>query len=210
MDAFWNGILFGLLLTIFIGPVFFALIQTSIHKGFFPGVLMAVGISLSDLLYITITYLGISKLINNEAVNVWMGLGGGIIMIAFGISSILKPVVHQSVVRSEGDNTNVFKPILKGFLLNGVNPSVLIFWLGIGSMATVNYRYSPQEAVLFFAAIISTVFITDVIKTFIAQRLRKVLTLKLMKIMNRLVGAGLIAFGIRLFYYALEAKSYGL
>lgn len=206
MEALWNGILFGLLLAVFIGPVFFALIQTSLYKGILPGMAMAVGISLSDIVYITITYLGISRLSNNAAIHFWLGLSGGMIMIAFGISSMVKPLVRHAVSRTPDHSEAIVRHISKGFLLNGLNPSVLIFWIGISSMATVSYRFSQSEVFLFFLSIISTVFVTDLIKIFVADLLRKMLTNRFMKIMNQLVGLGLIVFGIRLLYYALEGK----
>ena len=52
MDIVINGLLFGLLLCVLIGPVFFALIQNAIEKGFYSGFFMAIGIALSDAFYI--------------------------------------------------------------------------------------------------------------------------------------------------------------
>ena len=49
-------------LAFLIGPVFFTIIQTSIERGFGSGTLVAVGVSLSDAFYITLTYLGIYQL----------------------------------------------------------------------------------------------------------------------------------------------------
>src|SRR5690606_33485040 len=158
MTVLWNGFLFGLLLTIFIGPVFFALIQTSIEKGFYSGVFMAIGIALSDAFYVTITYFGISRLINAASVNLWLGLAGGFIMLGFGAVSLLKPVNPPKVQKVDiGGKIGLFRQTVKGFLLNGINPSVFFFWIGIATMATVNYNYQNSDAVLFFVAIICTV-----------------------------------------------------
>jgi len=49
IQAVRTGIILGLTLAVLIGPVFFALLQTSIHKGFGAGVLVAIGISASDI-----------------------------------------------------------------------------------------------------------------------------------------------------------------
>src|SRR5690606_2046297 len=162
MMVLWNGILFGLLLTIFIGPVFFALIQTSIERGFYAGVFMAIGIALSDTIYVSISYFGISQLVSTESVNLWLGLAGGFIMIGFGVASLLKPVRAPEFqgVKVQG-KIRLLRETFKGFLLNGINPSVFLFWIGIATMATVNNNYSNADAITFFAAIIVTVFITD-------------------------------------------------
>lgn len=203
--AVWNGILFGLLLTIFIGPVFFALIQTSIEKGFVAGTFMAIGIALSDALYISITYFGLSQIINPDKVNAGLGVVGGLIMVGFGLASYFKPVSPVEIKKIHlKQKYGFFRPIVKGFLLNGINPSVFVFWIGIASMATVNYGYTGVVAIVFFASIIITVFLTDILKSFIAQKLKTILTYKFMSIMNKAVGIGLFLFGLRLFYFAFE------
>lgn len=203
--AAWNGILFGLLLTIFIGPVFFALIQTSIERGFYAGLYMAFGIALSDAFYISLTYFGFSQLFNSNDVNLGLGIVGGIIMIGFGINSFFKRINPVKVQGISASSKVVFsKQIVKGFVLNGINPSVLLFWIGIASMATVNYHYSGNDAIVFFAAIIATVFLTDVLKAYVAHKLKNLLNSSVILILNKIVGVGLILFGFRLFYFVVE------
>ena len=65
MPALLNGLLFGLVFIFAIGPSFFLLIQSSIEYGFKKGALIAVGISLSDLLFVSITLLGLSAIISD-------------------------------------------------------------------------------------------------------------------------------------------------
>ena len=43
MDAYFKGMIFGLILVISLGPIFFFLIQTSIEKGFLAGLAVACG-----------------------------------------------------------------------------------------------------------------------------------------------------------------------
>ena len=203
MDAAWNGILFGLLLTIFIGPVFFALIQTSVQDGFYSGFAMAVGIAFSDATYIAITYLGVSQILNDGEVQSWLGIVGGIIMLAFGIVSMTKRIstaTKDGVVKKK---RGILQQMLKGFLLNGINPSVFVFWLGIASLATVKYQYTGHGAITFFSFIIGTVLLTDIAKAFVATRLRKLLSVRFMKGMNIVVGIVLIVFGLQLLYFAV-------
>lgn len=205
MQVFLNGIFFGFLLTILIGPVFFSLIQTSIERGFKSGVSMAVGISLSDSIYILIVYLGISPFLENDNFKIGLGVAGGFIMFCFGIYSIMKPVPQHTIHRRVKGKNNAVKQIAKGFMLNGINPFVLIFWLSMVSMGTVKFKYDSDDLLLFFGGIILTVFVTDIIKAYIATKLRNLITIRFMQIMNRLVGIILFIFGFRLFYYAIES-----
>jgi len=54
IEAIITGIGFGLVLSVLTGPVFFALIKTSIEKGFHAGVAMALGVVTSDMVFINI------------------------------------------------------------------------------------------------------------------------------------------------------------
>jgi threonine/homoserine/homoserine lactone efflux protein len=204
MEILLNGVFFGLLLAVFIGPVFFALIQTSIEKGFGAGVMMALGVSLSDSIYIFLTYLGISQFLDNLFFKVGLGLAGGVIMVLFGMSSFLKPEPELKPCINHEPGNDRMKLVVKGFFLNGINPFVLLFWVGIVSMVSVDYEYSTKQVYVFFIGIIGTVLFTDVLKSYIAGRLRNIITPHFMKIMNRIVGVALMLFGLRLFVFALE------
>jgi len=199
MDIVGNGLLFGLILSMFIGPVFFALIQTSIEKGFASGVGMALGVSLSDTIYIFLTYLGISKLIHSDSFQVILGIAGGILLLSFGIYSIVRPVLARKMDREKETKKGWFQQILKGFILNGINPSVLFFWLGIISLASTKYKYGNQEMILFFIAILCTVLVIDIAKSYLANQLRSFITVRFIRIMNRVVGIALIVFALKLF-----------
>lgn len=204
MHPIANGFLFGLLLCVLIGPVFFALIQNSIEKGFWSGVFMAIGVALSDFFYILITYFGISQLVDSESFKMWLGGVGGLIMLGFGIIYFLKPVPKTGLRQMEEGKTNRFRQVLKGFFLNGINPFVLFFWISIVSKISIDFEYSNNQALGFFVALVMTVFIVDVLKSHFATKLREIVTARFMKIMNRIVGLALILFALRLLNFVLE------
>ncbi len=203
MDIVINGLLFGLLLCVLIGPVFFALIQNAIEKGFFSGFFMAVGIALSDTIYIFVTYLGISQLTDNPSFNMWLGGVGGTIMLVFGIFYMFKPIPAKGLKQLHAEETKWFQQILKGFVLNGINPFVLIFWIGIVSKITVDFEYTTNQAITFFIVLIATVFSVDILKSYFAVKLSQIVTPRFMKIMNRVVGIALVLFSLRLFNFVL-------
>lgn len=198
MEVIWNGFLFGLLLCILIGPVFFALLQNAIEKGFWAGFFMAIGIALSDAIYILVISLGVSSFLKDENFQKWMGGIGGLIMLVFGAYYLLKPVPRQRVIHLV-HQTNGIRQVLKGFLLNAINPFVFLFWLGIISKVNLSYGYQDNDLILFFSVLIATVFICDLLKSHYAGKLRDLVTVRFMKIMNRVVGLALILFSIRLF-----------
>jgi len=93
LAIFLEGVVFGLILTIMLGPIFIALTQTGIDKGARAGITVGAGVWSSDLLVILFSYLFISQvdaLVQDEVFKYWMGLVGGFILIAFGIVIFLK------------------------------------------------------------------------------------------------------------------------
>jgi threonine/homoserine/homoserine lactone efflux protein len=204
MHALLKGILFGLILAALIGPVFFALIQTSIHKGFRSGVLLAVGISLSDAMYVFICYIGFLQLFENEQFRESLAMAGGLLMLMFGVSTLLKPVSSRPSVLVASPKSGTYRYIIKGLALNAINPFVILFWVGVMSMVSVQEKFEGYQVFLFFAGTIITVFLTDVIKAYVAHRISAYLTHTVLSWMNRVVGVALLGFGIRLIFYAFR------
>ena len=92
MDLLWDGIQFGLALSVLVGPLLFALIQTSIEEGFRAGWMVGLGIWVSDILFVSITYFFISlvsEITKWDGLELTLGIFGGIILIFFGLGSLL-------------------------------------------------------------------------------------------------------------------------
>lgn len=200
MDIVFNGVVSGVVLAFLIGPVFFSIIQTSIERGFRSGVFVAIGVSLSDAFYISICYLGVYQLFDRGNFREYLAYFGGVVLILFGIYYVFvksrKPVSYDPEKR---ESISPLRLVLKGFVINGLSPMVLIFWIGTVVAATTKFNYgSPGKAIPYFAAMVGTVFITDVVKAKLADKLREVLTPRFIRSLNILVGVLLIVFGGRL------------
>lgn len=203
--AILEGILMGLFLAILIGPVFFSLIKTSIQRGFYWGAMMAIGVALSDILYILITYSGISQLIQKPSFQIGLGLIGGSIMVIFGVVYIFKkqskPVEPTS--DEEVSSTYSLKYIIRGFGLNAISPAVPFFWLGVVGFVTIKAQFTTNESYAFYIAVVLTTFGTDLLKAFLADRLSDILNPKILHRINLFAGIGLLGFGIKLLYESI-------
>jgi threonine/homoserine/homoserine lactone efflux protein len=199
MSIVLQGIKFGVVLAFLIGPVFFALLQTSIERGFWKGVLVAIGISLSDTLYVVVCYLGLAGLMDEARYRLPLAYAGGGILVAFGLYHLLVKSRRSIQAAGLADEQKTYRYILKGFVINGFSPMVPLFWLGTISVATVDLGYTTRtQFFTFFLALLVTVFFTDVIKAFLAGRLRPLFTPKVMMWLNVAVGLALMGFGLRL------------
>ena len=197
-----KGIGFGLILSVAVGPVVFALVKTSLQKGFKAGVFVAMGVSMSDMCYITLAYLGVSQFFDSPLVKEQMAFVGGMVIITFGIVTIITKPKDYGDKEQKMTRSNYVKQMFKGFLINAVNPAVLLFWLGIMSLASVDYDFTPWKIILFFSSILMTVFSLDLTKVYLANKLRDWVTPKVMRTMYVVVGLALVVFGVKLMFFA--------
>ena len=96
--------------------------------------------------------------------------------------------------------------LAKGFALNLLNPLVLFMWIGV--MANVSTHYSTKEDLLaFFAGTLGMILILDILKSLLANRLKKLLTHKLLVFIHFVMAIALIISGIVLLYDVFSGKS---
>jgi threonine/homoserine/homoserine lactone efflux protein len=191
-----SGISFGLLLAVMLGPVFFTLLQTSLHEGFKAGIFLAVGVLISDALLISVCYFFASLIRMADSHRFVLGFAGGILMIGFGLFNFFRKVKVKEV--DDNKKTVHAHFVLKGFLLNLMNPAVLFFWLGVIGLVNVKEGYSQTHELVFFAAVLGTVFGTDVLKSFVSNRIKNILKPDVMVWINRIIGIVLCGFGIHM------------
>jgi threonine/homoserine/homoserine lactone efflux protein len=192
-----KGIMLGLLLTIMVGPILFALIQAGIERGFRAGAMIGLGIWISDLIFILFAYFGISYLLNIlewDGFELTLGIAGGFVLIVTGILTILsKP---PEIGNSSGVSGSYLALWLKGFLINTVNPFTVFFWATVMTTIVAKDNLNGQNAAFFFGGILGTVIITDSLKVLLAKAIRKWLKPKHILWTRRVSGFALVIFGI--------------
>ena len=85
IEAIISGIGFGFVLTFLTGPVFFALIKTSIEKGFHAGIALALGVVCSDMVFVGGLLFGSQYIEVSAHAKVIAGVIGSIILATIGI-----------------------------------------------------------------------------------------------------------------------------
>ena len=199
---FFEGMQIGLVLCFLLGPIFFTLIQTSVEEGFRAGLMVGSGIWVGDMLYISAIYWGLSHIVQItawEQFTLYLGFVGGIILLVFGLGSLLTANNVTPPDQIGSRQSSIFSLFTKGFLVNAINPFTVFFWIGITTTFTVGDQLMPKEAFWFFSGILFTIIFTDIAKIFLAKSIRK--WLKPIHIMwvRRITGILLIVFGIVMF-----------
>lgn len=132
MQLIFKGIQAGLVLALLLGPIFFALIQTGVERGIRAGVVLGLGVWVSDFIYIASVYAGlnyITQWTQSERFMLCLGIAGGIILISIGIGTLLsKPPDwgQKMIVSTQASYLSLW---VKGFLVNTINPFT-VFFLG--------------------------------------------------------------------------------
>ena len=195
-----QGVLYGITLALLIGPVFFALLRVSIERGFTSGAWMALGIAVSESFIIALVAIGVAQLAETKEFQFYLGIVGGSMMLVFGLFPFFKKV-KQRAESKINKKAQGYKLAIEGFLLNVLNPSVYLFWIGA---VTFNSHLKGNEVISFFGGAITTVFVTDLLKAYLANYIRGLLTENILDKVNKIAGAALICFAFWLFYSAFN------
>jgi threonine/homoserine/homoserine lactone efflux protein len=204
IQSLWEGISMGLLLSAIVGPVFFTLIQNSMEHGFRYAAVLALGILLSDSIYVILTFFGIKFLAEATYFQLILGYVGGLILIGFGINALVKK--NTSRPNTGGIKIPVKRKrtaFAKGFGVNGVNPFVLLFWISIASLVSTKTHWEGEEISFYYLGILMAVFIIDLLKAFLAKQLSHLMTPRLMWLLNKTVGVVMMFYGLRLIWVTI-------
>jgi threonine/homoserine/homoserine lactone efflux protein len=204
------GLGLGLFLSLSVGPVIFAIIKYSINNGFKAGISFALGVSFSDIMFVLTGNLATSFISGLEEYKRSIGVGGGILLIAMGIYGLLfkKVKISTGDEKPEMFRTHDYLKIwLAGFLMNTLNPGVIIFWLGV---CVANSATAVSHRIIMYTVCLSLVLSADILKVFVSDKIRHKLTLTNVEWLNRIAGASMIIFGVVLLYKVLfEAGALG-
>lgn len=195
-----QGVGFGMLIAVLLGPVFFALIQTSITKGFKAGAAMAIGIVGSDAFCIFISFFGLLQIIQSPLALRLIGVFGGLFMIGYGLFLVVSKKVNAPEVKLPEVKMGriLGGSVAKGFLLNILNPFVIVYWLGVSSFVSAMPDFNRTDKMLFFGGTLLTIFLTDLGKSYGAKKLRKYVNRSVILWLNRISGSVLLSFGLKI------------
>jgi threonine/homoserine/homoserine lactone efflux protein len=197
-EAILQGIGAGVLFSFLTGPVFFSMIKTSIEKGFKAGFSLAIGVVLSDIIFISLTIFSSQFVDYKSEYNFYVGLIGGIFLFCVGLYYLL---IKVKVCYDIADAIKIRKRgyILKGFFMCLLSPTTLMFWIMVGGIVSVQLHYTMQEKIVFFVMAMATQLSVDFLKTYYAAKLRYKIKEKTIQNLNRIAGAVILIFAIRLF-----------
>lgn len=199
LESVLTGIGLGIVLSFVTGPVFFALIKTSIERGFLPGFFLACGVVTCDVIYAALSVYGSSLVVLEQKYRLPLGLTGAVVLTAIGLYYLIKKVSidcdHTITKR------HYYGYFFKGFLMCIFNPGILIYWATLTSgIVSVSGKLSPAAVVPMYVAILVTQLSTDAIKGYYASKFRYKIKERTLVRLNRIAGGLMLLFAASLVY----------
>jgi threonine/homoserine/homoserine lactone efflux protein len=205
VEAILKGLALGVVLALSVGPIIFTIIKQSITVGHKGGFSFVAGVWLSDIILVVLSNVftaWVATLLEHRNM---IGYGGSSFLIGMGVYYFFfKKVVLKSTEGKHADHlsTQQFLRIFaSGFIINTLNPGVIIFWLGNASILALTH--SLDERIVIFSICLLINMSADVGKVMMAGKLRNKLTIHNLAIINKISGAILVAFGMFLLYGVL-------
>jgi threonine/homoserine/homoserine lactone efflux protein len=208
LSSILQAFILGLTISIMVGPIFFAVIEITLSKGFKAGLGINVGAWVSDILFVLMSYFGlhfVSQFTSLPNFKLTIGVIGGIILIITGIFSLLNTrKVELAKSKSSFENQkNYFGLASKGFIINLFNPFNLIFWLGITTNSIKCKENGPIGQEIFLFALVSTIILFDMLKLILAKKIRNRLSQKNILKTRKIAGFILMILGVLLIIRSL-------
>jgi threonine/homoserine/homoserine lactone efflux protein len=203
VEAILKGLALGIVLALSVGPIIFTIIKQSITHGHKGGFSFVVGVWLSDVILVVLSNVfteWVAMLLEHKKM---IAYGGSSFLIAMGIYFFFFKKVHikSTGILEHADHLSVqemFRIFASGFIINTLNPGVLIFWLG--NATVLSLTHTIQERIVIFSVCLLVNMSADVGKVMMANSVRKKLTVHNLNIINKISGAILVAFGFALLY----------
>lgn len=196
MKRYLEGIKFGMVLQLAIGPMCLMVFNTSRNVGFIKGLIMVLVIASVDLFYITLSCVGVSKLLERSRYKFIFKIISSLILIMFGLSIILGVfgINVLPVLSINPSSKNIF---LQGLLLALSNPITIVYWGSVLTNKLIEDKMKRKELIIFCLGLVSSTLMflsfVDVIGSLVGSFIPDIVS----SILNVIVGLVIIMFGIK-------------
>ncbi len=198
IETIGKGITLGLLLSIAVGPILFTVIKQSINNGIKGGLAFVIGVSLSDVSLVVATNFFTEIFTSFNTNRTVIGIMGSTFLISVGIYYLYFKKVkvnEQGTQLIKFRKRDYLKILLAGYFMNTLNPGIIIFWL-VQSAAFIEHTYNQRFTI--FTTALLFVLSADILKVVLAGKLRQRLTIRNIRLLNKINGVILIGFGLAL------------
>jgi threonine/homoserine/homoserine lactone efflux protein len=203
VDIIIKGIIIGVLVSAPMGPIGLLCIQRTLNKGQWHGFFSGVGAAFSDILYAIVICLGMGFVVDFVEGNQILQIVGCILMLIFGIYIFQSNPSKQLQKPKAKTGNSFYQDTASAFLLTLSNPGIIVLYIAL--FARFNFISAEEKLFSMFLGLLSILagaLAWWFMITFLVGKLRKVINLRGLWLMNKTVGSVIIVLSILgLFYF---------
>ena len=192
------GFALGFALCFTFGPVFFALIQTSIDTHFKNGVMIALGVGTTDAILMFVAVFGTAFLPSIPYFKDFLSIAGAILLIGLGVMSFFAK--RKQLIYPQTPLGNFVYYFSKGFFLNLFNPANYAFIFATSLSLRNALHFDTTQVVVFFGTSVVAAVVAESLIAYYARRLKKNITDLMIVRINKVAGAIFIIGAIRILW----------
>ena len=183
---------------VFIGPIFFLLIETSFSRGHKHALALDIGVISADILCIVASYFASGDIVTIIDDHPGFYRITALIVFVYGIFMMVSKTKMHLRNEEKIINQNYTKTFFNGFLLNFLNVGVVLFWL-VTVISVRNQYPDTDNFILYLGIVIATYLGIDLVKILLAKQFHYKLTERLANNIRKGVGIILIIFSFFIF-----------
>ena len=196
MKKYIEGIKFGMVLQLAIGPMCLMTFNTARNYGIVKGLIMVLVIASVDVLYITLSCVGISKLLENSKYKVLFKVISSVVLMIFGCSIILNSF-GISVMPVLSINPNSKDIFIQGFVLALSNPITIVYWGSVLTNKLLEDKMKKIQLIIFCMGLVSATLLFLSFVAIIGSLFATFISDVFANILNIIVGIVIVGFGVK-------------
>lgn len=190
-----NGFLTGMMLQLAVGPVFFYITNLAMQKTFLDGLAGVLAVTSVDYLYITLSILGVGKLLEKEKNKKILGWLGPAVLVIFGVIT-LRGVFSGQAGGAASTGAGLAASFSSVFALTASSPLTIVFFGSLFTARAVEFGYGRRQLVLFGAGTGFATFAFMGSAIILFTMVKQAVPLVVMQVLNGLVGLLLVGYGL--------------
>ncbi len=197
MKRYLDGLKFGMILQLAVGPMCLMVFNTAKNVGFLVSLTLVLAIALVDAFYIVLASLGISKILDKPKVKKVFKIIGSLVLIVFGINIILN-VFNINIIPGLNLKPNSSIIFIQGLVLTLSNPITIVFWGSILTTKIIEDNLNKKELAIFSIGLVSSTIIFLTFVSVLGTILSSFIPENISNVLNIMVGILIVFFGVKL------------
>jgi len=190
------------------GPLLTYTIRQALNHGPISGFIIIAGHALLELLLIVLIFLGFDMILQSDAAQTIIGIGGGLLLVYMGGRMIFDAIKKRIKIEIDGKRANSKNMVFSGMAISAANPYFIIWWavIGLGLLLQAYQKYAVWGIIVFYIGHILADFIWYGLVSVVIGKTRKFIKEKPYRIIIMVLGGLLIYFGVSFFYFGVTNR----